>query len=224
MGARFFAKAPDPGENGTHRAHTKTATIAGHTAHEAKMPRPRKGIPMTQLLALSRLIDRMNEHLGKVASLLVLVACLISAGNAGMRYAFGLSSNAWLEIQWYMFAAMFMLGAAYTLKRNEHVRVDIVFSHLSTRQQIWVDIFGGLLFLLPATLILTWLSWPVLVDAWHSQETSGNAGGLVRWPVKLFLPLGFALLTLQGVSEIIKRIAMLTGHMQPDLHYERPLQ
>ncbi len=179
---------------------------------------------MKSLLAASRAIDELNRWLGWVASCLILIACVISAGNAGMRYAFNISSNAWLEIQWYMFAGMFMLGAAYTLKRNEHVRVDIIFGHLPTRVQIWIDILGGLFFLLPATVILAWLSWPVFYDTWLNHEMSGNAGGLVRWPVKLFLPLGFALLTLQGLSEIVKRIAMLTGHMQADLHYERPLQ
>ena len=179
---------------------------------------------MKSLLAFSRFVDRMNAHIGKIATWLVLISCVISAGNAFSRYLISQSSNAWLEVQWYMFAAMFMLGASYTLAKNEHVRVDILFSHLSTRAQIWVDILGGLLFLLPATLIMSWLSWPVFHDAWVSNEMSGNAGGLVRWPVKIFLPLGFVLLTLQGFSEIIKRVAMLTGHMKADLHYERPMQ
>lgn len=178
---------------------------------------------MNVLLALSRVIDNINERLSWIATWLVLLSCAISAGNAISRYTIGGNSNAWLEIQWYMFAAMFMLGAAYTLKRNEHVRVDILFSHVTTRLQIWIDIFGGLFFLLPATIILAWLSWPVFQEAWVRQEISSNAGGLIRWPVKIFLPLGFALLTLQGCSEIIKRIAMLTGHMEPNLHYERPL-
>jgi TRAP-type mannitol/chloroaromatic compound transport system permease small subunit len=117
-----------------------------------------------------------------------------------------------------------MLGASYTLKRNEHVRVDIVYANLSTRRQILVDIVGGLLFMLPATLILTYLSWPVFHNSWAEGEISSNAGGLVRWPIKIFLPLGFALLSLQGISELIKRFAMLSGHMKADLHYERPLQ
>jgi TRAP-type mannitol/chloroaromatic compound transport system permease small subunit len=176
------------------------------------------------MLAISRVIDKLNERLAWIANWMVLLSCVISAGNAMSRYSIGANSNAWLEIQWYMFAAMFMLGASYTLKRNEHVRVDILFSRMSTRTQIWVDILGGFLFLLPATLILAWLSWPVLQEAWVRHEISSNAGGLVRWPVKIFLPLGFALLTLQGFSEITKRIAMLTGHMEPNLHYERPLQ
>ena len=179
---------------------------------------------MKFLLSVSRLIDIVNERLSVVANWLVLLSCFISAGNAFSRYAFGISSNAWLEIQWYMFGALVMLGASYTLKRNEHVRVDIVYTNVSTRRQIGIDIFGAILFLLPATLILAYLSWPIFYNSWIEGEISGNAGGLVRWPVKIFLPLGFALLSLQGISELIKRIAMLTGHMKADLHYERPLQ
>ena len=179
---------------------------------------------MKSLLALSRVIDAFNERLSRVANWLVLLSCLISAGNAFSRYAFSISSNAWLEIQWYMFAAMVMLGTSYTLKRNEHVRVDIVFSNLSTRRQLGVDIFGGILFLMPATLIMAYLSWPIFHNSWVEGEISSNAGGLVRWPVKIFIPLGFALLSLQGISELIKRFAMLTGHMEANLHYERPLQ
>jgi TRAP-type mannitol/chloroaromatic compound transport system permease small subunit len=179
---------------------------------------------MRALLAFSRVVDAVNEKLSWIADSLVFLSCLISAGNAFSRYAFSLSSNAWLEIQWYMFGAVVMLGASYTLKKNEHVRVDIVYSNLSTRKQIGIDIFGGILFLLPATLILAYLSWPVFYNSWVENEYSGNAGGLIRWPVKIFLPLGFALLSLQGVSELIKRFAMLSGHMKADLHYERPLQ
>jgi TRAP-type mannitol/chloroaromatic compound transport system permease small subunit len=179
---------------------------------------------MKGLLALSRAIDAMNEKLGVIADWLVLLSCLISAANAFSRYAFSISSNAWLEIQWYMFGALVLLGASYTLKRNEHVRVDIVFSNVSTRTQIGIDIFGGILFLLPATLIMAYLSWPIFHNSWAQGEISANAGGLLRWPIKILLPIGFALLSLQGFSELIKRIAMLTGHMKPDLHYERPLQ
>ena len=179
---------------------------------------------MNRLLALSRAIDFINEKFGWVADWLVLLSCLISAGNAFSRYAFSISSNAWLEIQWYMFAAVVLLGASYTLKRNEHVRVDIVYANVSTRKQIGIDIFGCILFLLPATIIMTYLSWPVFYNSWAIGEVSTNAGGLVRWPIKLFLPIGFLLITLQGFSELIKRVAMLTGHMPADLHYERPLQ
>ena len=179
---------------------------------------------MKQLLALAHFVDTANRYISRIASALVLLACLVSAGNALSRYGLNLSSNAWLEIQWYMFAAMFMLGAAYTLCKNEHVRVDVIYARLSTRKQIWIDLLGGILFLLPAAGILTWLSWPVFYSVWTSGEMSSSAGGLIRWPVKIFLPLGFGLLVLQGISEIIKRIAMLTGHMPANLHYERPLQ
>jgi TRAP-type mannitol/chloroaromatic compound transport system permease small subunit len=179
---------------------------------------------MRGLLALSRAIDALNGRLSIIADWLVLLSCLISAANAFSRYAFSISSNAWLEIQWYMFGALVLLGASYTLRRNEHVRVDIVYSNVSTRRQIWIDILGGVLFLLPATLILTYLSWPIFHNSWMQNEVSANAGGLLRWPIKILLPIGFALLSLQGISELIKRIAMLTGHMQADLHYERPLQ
>ncbi len=179
---------------------------------------------MRKLLALSRAIDLVNEKFGWISDWLVLLSCLISAGNAFSRYAFGISSNAWLEIQWYMFAALVMLGASYTLKKNEHVRVDILYANVSTRRQIGIDIFGFILFMLPATIIMAYLSWPIFHNSYVLGEISGNAGGLIRWPVKIFLPIGFALLTLQGFSELIKRIAMLTGHMKADLHYERPLQ
>ena len=179
---------------------------------------------MRLLLAFSALIDALNEKIGGFCNWLVLLACVVSAGNAMVRYAYDYSSNAWLEIQWYMFGALVMLGAAYTLRRNEHVRVDIVYSNLSTRRQIWIDIIGGIFFLLPAAVILAYLSWPVFYNSWTEGEVSANAGGLIRWPIKIFLPIGFALLSLQGISELIKRFAMLTGHMKADLHYDRPLQ
>jgi len=179
---------------------------------------------MKLCLSLSRAIDAMNQRIGTIADWLVLLSCLISAGNAFSRYAFNISSNAWLEIQWYMFGAVIMLGTSYTLKKNEHVRVDIVYANVSTRKQIGIDVFGFILFMLPATLIMTYLSWPIFYNAWHMGEMSSNAGGLIRWPVKILLPIGFFLLTLQGISELIKRIAMITGHMKADLHYERPLQ
>jgi TRAP-type mannitol/chloroaromatic compound transport system permease small subunit len=179
---------------------------------------------MNWLLALSRVIDTANQRLSLIADWLVFLSCMVSAGNAFSRYAFSISSNAWLEIQWYMFGALVLLGASYTLKRNEHVRVDIVYSNLPTRWQIGIDVFGTILFLLPATLIMAYLSWPIFYNSWAGNEMSSNAGGLIRWPIKIFLPIGFALVSLQGISELIKRVAMLTGHMQPDLHYERPLQ
>ena len=179
---------------------------------------------MKLCLGLSSAIDAINQRIGFVAEWLVLLSCLISAGNAFSRYAFGISSNAWLEIQWYMFGAVVMLGTSYTLKKNEHVRVDIVYANVSTRRQMSIDIFGFTVFMLPATLIMTYLCWPIFYNAWHMGEISANAGGLIRWPVKILLPIGFFLLSLQGVSELIKRIAMITGHMKADLHYERPLQ
>ena len=179
---------------------------------------------MNLCLKLSGAIDAMNQRIGLVADWMVLLSCLISAGNAFSRYAFNLSSNAWLEIQWYMFGAVIMLGTSYTLKKNEHVRVDIVYANVSTRRQIGIDIFGFILFMLPATVIMAYLCWPIFYNSWSHSEMSSNAGGLIRWPVKILLPIGFFLLSLQGISELIKRIAMITGHMQADLHYERPLQ
>jgi TRAP-type mannitol/chloroaromatic compound transport system permease small subunit len=166
---------------------------------------------MKQLLALSRAIDFVNEHIGRVVYWLVLVVALISAGNATSRYALNMASNAWLELQWYLFAAIFLLCAGYTLLHNEHIRIDVLSSRLSRRTQIWIDVFGTVFFLLPMTLFIMWLSWPIFMNAWTSGEISGNAGGLIRWPARLLIPIGFFLLSLQGVSELIKRIAYLKG-------------
>ncbi|HEX2581855.1 MAG TPA: TRAP transporter small permease subunit [Dongiaceae bacterium] len=179
---------------------------------------------MRTLLRISAGIDRLNEALGGIANLLVLLACLVSAGNAMMRYAFDLSSNAWLEVQWYMFTLIVMLGASATLRRNEHVRVDIFYLRLSERGRLILDIAGTALFLLPMCILLAWLAWPFFVQAYITQETSSNAGGLLRWPIKLVLPVGLLLLALQGVSEIIKRIAALHGLVTLDADYERPTQ
>ena len=179
---------------------------------------------MRALLALSRAIDWLNEQIGIVANWLVLWAALISAGNAASRYLFSQSSNGWLEIQWYMFAGMVLLGAPYTLKMNEHVRVDLLYNIVSERTRIWIDIVGGLLFLLPICIILIYFTWPWFVESWRLNEASSNAGGLIRWPVKLLLPVGFFLLTLQGISEIIKRIAALEHVIEADFKYEKPLQ
>ncbi len=176
------------------------------------------------LLKFSSLIDWVNEKLGLAANACVLLSCLVSAINAMIRYAYDSSSNAWLELQWYMFAVVVMLGASYTLKRNEHVRVDVIYMNLSDRKKLWVDVIGGILFLLPACVLLAWLAWPFFMQSWNENEMSSNAGGLIRWPVKFILPLGFALLALQGLSEIIKRIAALRGVIQIDAHYERPEQ
>ena len=181
---------------------------------------------MKPLLAFSRVVDAFNERVSYIANWLVLLSCLISAGNAFSRYAFSVSSNAWLEIQWYMFAVIVMLGASYTMKRNEHVRVDIFYMTLSRRGQLWVDILGTLVFLLPTCTILAWLSWPFFMQSFNVYEHSSNAGGLLRWPIKLVLPLGFALVALQGLSELIKRVAFLNGYAVDSLeaHYERPTQ
>jgi TRAP-type mannitol/chloroaromatic compound transport system permease small subunit len=166
---------------------------------------------MQGLLQLSRAIDWLSEKLGRSMLWLVLVAVLISAGNAVIRKLFDISSNAWLEVQWYLFSGIFLLCAGYVLKRNEHVRIDVISSRFSKRGQTWIDIIGFVLFLLPVTLLITWLSWPLFWRAYESGEMSQNAGGLIRWPVFLLLPVGFALLTLQGVSELIKRVAFLKG-------------
>jgi TRAP-type mannitol/chloroaromatic compound transport system permease small subunit len=179
---------------------------------------------MQLLLTLSRLIDALNERLGRAANWMVLGACLISAANAMSRYAFDLSSNAWLEIQWYLFAGIVMLGASYTLKMNEHVRVDIVYTHLSERGKEWLDLVGTAVFLVPSMLVIAWYSIPFFQLSWHTQEISGNAGGLIRWPVKILVPIGFTLVALQGVSEIIKRAAALRGYVRFETHYERPVQ
>jgi TRAP-type mannitol/chloroaromatic compound transport system permease small subunit len=170
---------------------------------------------MNTLLGLARLIDALNERVGRVVLWLVLVATLVSAGNALARYLLGESSNAWLEIQWYLFGAIFLLGAGYTLKHNGHVRIDIFYNRLPPRGQAWVDLLGGVLFLLPMAVLLAWLAWPMFLEAWTSGEMSPDAGGLLRWPVKLLLPLGFALLALQGLSEVIKQAGVLSGRVEP---------
>ncbi|HUL66413.1 MAG TPA: TRAP transporter small permease subunit [Burkholderiaceae bacterium] len=166
---------------------------------------------MNFLLRLARGIDWLSEKIGRVVVWLVLVAVLISAGNAIIRKAFDTSSNAWLEVQWYLFSAVFLLCAGYTLLRNEHVRIDVLLHRLSKRTQIWVDIFGLAFFLLPTAVLIAWLAWPVFMRAFISGEMSENAGGLIRWPVYILAPTGFALLALQGVSELIKRFAFLQG-------------
>jgi TRAP-type mannitol/chloroaromatic compound transport system permease small subunit len=176
------------------------------------------------LLAISRGIDWFNTQFAVVANWLVLLAALISAGNAGSRYLFSESSNGWLEIQWYMFAGMVLLGGPYTLKMNEHVRVDLFYGLASERTRIWIDIVGGVLFLLPICVILTYFTWPWFVESWTINEASSNAGGLVRWPVKLLLPVGFFLMAMQGVSEIIKRVAALEHVIDAEFKYEKPLQ
>ena len=166
---------------------------------------------MQALLKLSSLIDALTERVGKAIIWLVLVVTLIAAGNAVMRYTLNYSSNAFLEIQWYLFSAIFLLGAGYTLMRNEHVRIDLIAGRLSRRGQAWIDIFGIIFFLLPMAIAVMYLSWPIFLLALNNNEQSSNAGGLVVWPVRLLVPIGFFLLVIQGVSELIKRFGFLQG-------------
>jgi len=166
---------------------------------------------MNFLLQFSCLIDALSERVGRATIWLVLIVVIISAGNAVSRFAFNLSSNALLEIQWYLFSAIFLFSAAYVLKKNEHIRIDVVAGRLSERTQNWIDVFGLLIFLLPMALLIAYLSWSVFMNAWSTGEGSPNPGGLIRWPVRLLVPIGFALLILQGISELIKRLAFLSG-------------
>lgn len=179
---------------------------------------------MKGLLALAGLIDKLNERVGRLAIWAVFISCMVSAGNATVRYAFSTSSNAWLEVQWYLFAVTVMLGAAFVLKMNEHVRVDVIYSRLAPRSKAWIDLLGLIFFLMPGALLLVYMSWPWFVQSWQGAEVSSNAGGLILWPAKLLLPIGFALLSLQGFAEIIKRIGYLGGVYAMDTHYEPPLQ
>lgn len=166
---------------------------------------------MKFLLTLSRLIDGLNEAVGRLVYWAILISVIISAANATIRYGLNYSSNAWLEVQWYLFSAVFLLCAGYTLLRNEHIRIDVIVSRFSERTLIWIDIIGTLMFLLPISIIIMYLSWPVVVDSYVRHELSGDAGGLLRWPVKALMPAGFLLLSLQGLSELIKRVAFLMG-------------
>jgi len=166
---------------------------------------------MKLLLTLARLIDALNTLVGRAVIWLTLLVVLVSATNAVVRKLFNVSSNAWLELQWYLFGAMFLLTAGYTLLQNGHVRVDILSSKLSRRTQIGIEIAGVLFFLLPACLTIMWLSWPMFVDSYLSNEQSTNTGGLPRWPVKLLIPVGFLLLVLAGISHLIKCVAFLRG-------------
>jgi TRAP-type mannitol/chloroaromatic compound transport system permease small subunit len=163
------------------------------------------------LLSISRGIDRINERVGHTLYWLILATVLISAANAVVRKAFNYSSNSFLEVQWYLFSAVFLGCAGYTLLRNEHVRIDVIAGRLSKRTQTWIDIFGTVFFLLPMAILLMWLSWPVFIEAYTRHEVSTNTGGLIIWPARLLVPVGFALLALQGISELIKRVAFLQG-------------
>jgi TRAP-type mannitol/chloroaromatic compound transport system permease small subunit len=153
----------------------------------------------------------MNERIGQLVYWLVLVTVLVSAGNAIVRKLFNMSSNAFLEAQWYMFSAIFLFCAGYTLLRNEHVRIDVITARLSHKAQTWIDVLGTIFFLLPMAILFIYLSWPVFVRVYTHGEVSTNAGGLMIWPARLLVPIGFALLAAQGVSELIKRVAFLTG-------------
>lgn len=170
---------------------------------------------MHMLLALAKLIDALTRRVGQAVTWLILVAVLVSATNATVRKVFNVSSNAWLELQWYLFGAIFMLAAGYTLLKNEHVRVDVLASRFSRRTQLWLEIFGVVFFLFPACALIMWLGWPFFMDAFVRMEQSGNAGGLIRWPAKLMIPVGFALLLLAGLSHLIKCVGALMG-IAPD--------
>ncbi len=169
---------------------------------------------MAGLLALSRAIDRLNEIIGKWVAWLILLSILISAGNAVIRKAFNISSNAWLELQWYLFGAAFLLAAAYTLKQNEHIRIDIVYGMFSRRVQHWIDLFGHVFFLMPFVLLMIYYFVPYVGLSFRSGEMSSSAGGLILWPAKALLLIGFVQLGFQGVSEIIKKIAIMRGDME----------
>src|ERR1041385_4335870 len=205
--------APHRGEGGSvdARAPPANALVGGRTL-------------MRPLLWISEGIDRLNERIGGVCNWLVLAACHVSGANAMIRYAFSYSSNSYLEMQWYMFAILVMFGASYTFKRNEHVRVEILYLMLSERGQLWLDLIGTLCFLIPSCLLLAYLSLPFFYYSYATLEMSGNAGGLVRWPIKVVLPVGFFMLALHGFSETIKRIAALKGYVTIDAKYERPTQ
>jgi TRAP-type mannitol/chloroaromatic compound transport system permease small subunit len=170
---------------------------------------------MRGLLALSRLIDAVNGAVGRSISWLILVVVLVSTGNAISRKFLQSSSNAWLELQWYLFGALFLLASGYTLLKNDHVRVDILAQKLSKRTQIWIEIFGIVFFLMPMAWVIMWFGWPMFWESWVSNEISSNSGGLVRWPVKLLVPVGFCLLIAAGVSHLIKCMAFLAG-IAPD--------
>ncbi len=179
---------------------------------------------MSALLKFALGIDWVNERMSKLAAWAVFISAMICAGNAFIRYGFDMSSNGWLEIQWYLFAVTVMLGAPYVLKVNEHVRVDLIYGKLKGNGAVYVDLFGFMFFLFPVVGLLLYMCVPYFLQAFHSGEMSQNAGGLIRWPAILTLPVGFALLFLQGISEVIKRVAYLGGSYAMDTHYEKPIQ
>ena len=179
---------------------------------------------MNALLAYTRFIDAINDRFGSIAKWAVFASCFISASNAVVRYLASYSSNAFLEIQWYLFAACVMLGAAQVLRVNEHVRVDVFYGRFGGKGQVYIDLFGLVFFLVPVMIAMIWFSFPLFMKMLGSGEMSNNAGGLVRWPAMLTLPLGFTLVLLQGIAEIIKRVLWLQHKYDLDVHYERPLQ
>jgi TRAP-type mannitol/chloroaromatic compound transport system permease small subunit len=179
---------------------------------------------VSKLLKLALGMDWISSQLGKIAAWTVLLAALISAGNAFVRYGFDISSNGWLEIQWYLFAGTVMLGAPIVLKLNEHVRVDIIYGKLRGKRPVYVDLFGLVFFLLPVMALMVYLSWPLFMSMLRSGEVSGNAGGLIRWPAMFLIPLGFSLMFLQGLAEIVKRVCYLQGTYAMNTHYEAPVQ
>lgn len=179
---------------------------------------------MRFFIRLAHGIDWLTDQFALIAKWAVFLACGISAANAFVRYVFDFSSNSWLEIQWYLFAACVMLGAPQVLRLNEHVRVDLFYGKLSARGRVLVDLLGIPLFLLPAMTLLLYFSWPMFISMYETKEMSSNTGGLIRWPVMMMLPIGFALVILQGVAEFIKRIGWLKNSYKMDIHYERPLQ
>ncbi len=179
---------------------------------------------MKGLLKLALGIDWLNDRVGEFAKWAVVLSCFISCANALVRYGFDYSKNSFLEIQWYLFAACVMLGASQVLRVNEHVRVDLIYGRMSGHGMVYIDLFGLVFFLMPAMTAMLWFAWPLFVRMLVSGEMSSNAGGLIRWPAMLMLPLGFSLILLQGISEIIKRVGWLTHHYEMDTHYERPLQ
>ncbi len=179
---------------------------------------------MHVLLKFAALVDWVNDRFGRVAEWAVILSCFISCLNAVVRYTLDVSSNGWLEIQWYLFAACVMLGASQVLRVNEHVRVDVFYGQMSSHRKVYVDLFGLIFFLMPAMVVMLYFAAPLFLSMLNSGEVSSNAGGLVRWPAMLMLPLGFFMVLLQGVSEIIKRIGWLTHTYEMDIHYERPLQ
>ena len=199
-------RRPAPGRRALGEAHGVPAfatTGANERAHGGEV--------VNVLLAISRAIDAFTERVGRLVYWLVLVVVLISAANAVVRKAFDYSSNAYLEVQWYLFSVIFLFLAGYTLLHNDHVRIDIIAGRLSARAQNWIDVVGILLFLMPMSFVIMWLSWPLFVDSWVRHEVSTNAGGLIIWPARLMIPVGFALLIIQAISELIKRVAFLRG-------------